>query len=350
MRSSIVATVLLLAACSQSEPPTAATAAIPPTAEEIAAETARLNEWFEAKFEEQTMQSPLTMTFRGRKDRYAEVDDLSIDAADEQLERARQNIAELEAEFDYTKLTPEAQISYDIWKYQYEQAAAGVEFRRNNYVFDQMTSIHTLLVNFLINFHRVDELEDYEAYVARISGISRGLDQLLEQAKANAEVGVRPPRFAYEEVLKQSEALLTGAPFTEEGDAPLWSDAQRKLDALVAAEKIDDETKTRLLTETRNALADDFEPAYQRLIDFVAAELPKTAEIATGVGALPNGQAYYNYMLATSTTTAMTADEVHQLGLDEVARIRQEMVTLKEKVGFEGDLGDFFTFIREDEQ
>ncbi|MEM8983313.1 MAG: DUF885 domain-containing protein [Pseudomonadota bacterium] len=350
MRLPIFAAALLLTACGQSEAPTETVTAARPSAEETAAETARLNDWFEVKFEEQMQQSPLLMTFRGRKDRYTEVDDLSIEAADEQLEMARQAVAELETEFDYNKLTPEAKISYDIWKYQYEQAEAGVEFRRNNYVFEQMSSIHTLLVNFLINFHRVDEVADYDAYVARISGISRGIDQLLVQAKANAEAGVRPPRFAYEEVLKQSEALLTGAPFTEEGDAPLWSDAQRKLDALLDAEKIDAETKTRLLVETRNALADEFEPAYQRLIDFVAAELPKTAEIATGVGALPNGKAYYNYMLASSTTTDMTAEEVHQLGLDEVARIRKEMATLKDNVGFDGDLSEFFTFIREDEQ
>ncbi|MEL7536101.1 MAG: DUF885 domain-containing protein [Pseudomonadota bacterium] len=345
----LIAALATLGACGNDSPPAAPVAAAP-TAEEIAAESERLNAWFEEKYEQELQESPLQMTFLGRKDRYAEFDDWSVEAEEAQLERRRETVEEMKAEFNYDKLSDEAKISYDIWTYQYEQARDGVEFRKNGYVFNQMTAVQSFLPNFLINFHKVDSAEDFEAYVARISGVAGAMDQLLDRAKANSEYGVRPPRFAYEGVLEQANAILAGAPFTEEGEAPLWSDANRKLTALVEAEAIDEDRKAELLAETRDALLTQFEPAYQRMIAFVEAELPETDEIATGVGALPNGEAYYNYRLRASTTTGMTAEEIHQLGLSEVARIRKEMIALKDKVGFEGDLQEFFQFIREDEQ
>ena len=340
----------VLGACGGTDKPAEPVAAAIPSAEDIAAESARLNAWFEEKYEEELQDSPLQMTFLGRKDRYDEFDDWSFESEERQLEWRRQSVAEMEAEFDYTSLSPEAQISYDIWKYQYEQARDGVPFRDNGYVFNQMTAVQSFLPNFLINFHKVDTVEDYEAYVKRIGGVAGAMDQLLDRAKAAADIGVRPPRFAYEGVLTQANAILSGAPFTEEGDAPLWSDAARKLTTLEEAGAIDSARREALLQATRNALLDEFEPAYRRMMAFVEAELPKTAENATGVGVLPKGKDYYDYRLRVSTTTDMTAEEIHQLGLNEVARIRKEMVALKEKVGYEGELGEFFEFIRTDEQ
>ena len=336
----LAALAALVTACggpdAPAEPPPA-----PPTAAEIAAESERLNAWFEQKYEEGLQDSPLQMTFLGRKDKYAEFDDWSIEAEEEQLERSRLDVAEMEAEFDYAKLSPEAKISYDIWKYQYERAAAGAKFRNNGYVFNQMSAVQSFLPNFLINFHKVESAEDFEAYVARIGGVAGAMDQLLDRAEASANAGVRPPRFAYEGVLKQANAIVTGAPFTEEGEAPLWSDANRKLATLLEAGTIDEAQQEALLGAAKDALQSQFEPAYRRLIAFIEAELPKTDAEARGVGALPNGEAFYNHRLAVSTTTDMTAEEVHQLGLSEVARIREEMVALKEKVGYEGDLAAF---------
>jgi len=210
-------------------------------------ETERLNKWFEAKYEEQLQQSPLQMTFLGRKDKYDEVDDTSIAAEDKQLAWLASTVEELKSSFDYSKLEQEAKTSYDIWIYQYEQAKQGVPFRKNGYVFTQMQGIHAMLPQIMINFHKVDTAEDMQAYVKRIEGISRALTQLLERAQANAEHDVRPPRFAYEGVLEQLDKLICGAPFTEaEQDAPLWADAKGKIDTLIKADKLTDEQAQKL--------------------------------------------------------------------------------------------------------
>jgi uncharacterized protein (DUF885 family) len=97
-------------------------------------------------------------------------------------------------------------------------------------------------------------------------------------------------------------------------------------------------------------LIDSFQPAYEALIAWAETELPLTDEIATGVWKLPDGPAYYEQQLAAITTTAMTADEIHELGLTEVARIHQEMEALKDSVGFGGSLQEFFVFVRDDPQ
>ncbi|HEX5765050.1 MAG TPA: DUF885 domain-containing protein, partial [Woeseiaceae bacterium] len=314
------------------------------------AETARLNEWFEARWEEQLDFSPIRKTFLGRKDDYDKIDDLSEAAEDEQLAWRRRTTAEMKESFDYDSLTDEAKMSYDVWVYELERAERALPFRNLDYVFTQMQGPQAFLPQFLIAFHKVSGQSDMEAYITRISGISRGLDQLLERAKLGAEGGVRPPKFAYEGVLQQARALVTGEPFGGEGEAPLWSDANTKIEALQKDGKIDEAKANELRDRAREALLKSFKPAYDRLIAWVESDLSNSSAEAEGVGALPNGIAYYDERLAFATTTDMTADEVHDYGLAEVARIRAEMEQIKSDVGFEGTLQEFFVFLREDPQ
>ena len=357
MRHSLLAflTVAVLGACGNPGDETATAPAADEPAktaapDATASETARLNEWFEARWEEQLDFSPVRKTFLGRKDDYDKIDDLSEAAEDEQLAWRRRTTAELRESFDYDSLTDEAKMSYDVWVYELERAERGVPFRRLDYIFTQMQGPQAFLPQFLIAFHKVSEQSDMEAYISRISGISRGLDQLLERAKLGAEEGVRPPRFAYEGVLQQARALITGAPFGGEGEAPLWSDANAKIEGLKKEGKIDEARAAEMRDAVRKALLESFKPAYDRLIAWVESDLPNTNAEAEGVGALPNGIAFYDERLAFATTTDMTADEVHEYGLAEVARIRTEMEDIKSEVGFEGTLQEFFVFLREDPQ
>lgn len=314
-------------------------------------ESERLNQWFEEKYEQQLQQSPLQMTFQGRKDKYDQIDDTSIAAEDEQLAWLAASVEELKSSFDYNKLDAEAKTSFDIWIYQYEQARDGVPFRKNAYIFTQMQGIHAMLVQIMINFHKVDTVEDMHAYIKRIEGISRALTQLLERAQANAEGNVRPPRFAYEGVLEQITNLTSGAPFTEsETDAPLWADAKSKIAALVKADKLTDAEAEQLTNASKAALQTHFLPAYNKLEAWLQQDIQFTDEIATGVGKQDGGSDYYNYRLKVSTTTDLTAEQIHQIGLDEVARLTEEMIAIKNKVGFTGDLKAFFKFIKEDDQ
>jgi uncharacterized protein (DUF885 family) len=292
--------------------------------------------------------SPIQKTFLGRKDDYDRIDDLSERAEDERLAWRRRTVSEMKEAFDYDRLTAEARMSYDVWAYEFEREERASPFRRLNFVFTQMQGPQVFLPQFLIAFHKVDEQSDMEAYIARIAGISRGLDQLLERARLAAGEGVRPPRFAYEGVLEQARAVIQGAPFSGAGDAPLWADANAKIDALQKDGKIDEVKAKELRDAARQALLESFKPSYDALISWFESDMPNADAEASGVGALPRGLEFYDERLAFATTTGMTADEVHEYGLKEVERIRAEMETIKASVGFEGTLQEFFTFLRED--
>lgn len=356
MRKTLIvcALTLALAACDKGNAPAtgAADAATPvASAADIAAESKRLNEWFDKKYEEQLKFSPIQLTFQGRKDLYDQVDDMSEKATRDQVAWQKASVEEMEKTFAYAKLDDETKLSYDLWKLQYENARDGLPFMTDGYAFDQMNGAQGFWPTFLISFHKVDEESDYTAYVARITATGRAFDQLLERARASAGQGIRPPKFAYEGVIEQAKKVITGAPFSAGQDAAIWADAQAKADGLVKAGKIDAARATALKEEARKALLEQFKPAYDRLIAWSEEELPKAAVNATGVGSThPNGKAYYEYQLRQMTTTGMTAEEIHALGLKEVERIKGEMTALKDKVGFKGDLDAFFAFIDTDKQ
>jgi uncharacterized protein (DUF885 family) len=314
------------------------------------AETARLNAWLDGKYEEELAFSPIARGYQGDKGDYDRIDDFSEAAADRQLEWQRRSVEEMKAAFDRAKLPEDAQLSYDLWIYRYEDAAAWAKFRRNNYVFNQMFGPHTRIPQFLMQVHKVDEPADMDAYIVRIGEVARAELQLLDIAKLNAAAGSRVPRFAYEAMIDQSRALITGAPFGGEGDSAIWGDVQAKIDGLVKAGKIDQAKADTYRAAAREALLEKWQPAYRALIAWFESEVPKADAAATGVGGQPDGKAFYAMALASSTTTNLTADEVHQIGLDEVARIKGEMELIKDKVGFKGTLQDFFKYVREDDR
>lgn len=350
-----------VAACGQSgdsannsqsleQPRTAARSDTAITAENIAAETASLNQWFEERWEEELDFSPLTKSVLGRKDDNDKFDDFSEAGEDTYLAWRRAATERLRDEFDYDLLTPEAKISYDLWIYESEQGEKDLPFRRRNYIFTQMQGLQSGLPNLLINFHQVDTEADMRAYIARIGGLSRAIEQLTERAKLHATEAVRPPKFAYEGVLQEARALSSGAPFEGEGEAPLWTDAKSEIDALVESGAIDEARAEALREEVKTALLQSFKPAYDSLIEWFEEDMANADEVATGVWKLPEGREFYAQQLANSTTTDLTPDEVHQIGLDEVARIRAEMEAIKDQVGFDGALQEFFAFVRDDSQ
>ncbi|MFC3878718.1 DUF885 domain-containing protein [Algoriphagus namhaensis] len=310
-----------------------------------------INAWFDAEYEELLQMSPIQLTVQGRKDRYGEVDDMSEEAEDKKLAWMEASVQELKDKFPYESLSEQAKISYDLWTYQYEMEKSNREFRRMEYVFNQMTGPHTLLPNVIINFHKVDDASDAEALISRYAEGGRAITQLLERAKLQTAEGVRPPKFAYEYVIDQSKALINGAPFTETGqNSALWNDALGKIEALVESDKITAERAEALKAEAKENLINKFQPAYQELITWLESELPNLEEKPTGVSRHENGNALYAQRLKTNTTTALSADEIHNIGLSEVKRIQEEMLTIKENVGFEGDLNEFFEFVNSDPQ
>ena len=320
-------------------------------AQAVAEETEKLNAWFAEKWTEELDFAPLQKTYLGIKDAdQSKLDPMTESAADKYLAWREATVAEMKERFDYDTLTPDAQLSYDIYAAQVERAARAAAFRRRAYVFHQMRGPHTNLPNFMINFHKVETVEDMDAYAARIEALGRALSEALDRAQLAAAEGVHAPRFAYEGVISQSEAIITGAPFTGEGDSPLMADARAKADALVDSGAMSAADAAAMKDRVASALVDTVKPAYEAIITWAKADMSNSPAVATGVHILPEGDAFYAERLAFSTTTDMSADAIHELGLSEVARIRGEMEAIKDQVGFDGTLEEFFTFMREDDQ
>ena len=343
-----IALALALTACGQSTP---ATAPEQPTvsAEEMAANGERLNAWFDAKYEEELQFSPIGLTFLGRKDKNDQIDCFTIECHEEQLAWRVAATEEMESEFDYDALSPADRISYDIWKYQTEQEVAGEDYLYNGYIFDQMNGPQGFMPTFLINFHDVSSVADLDALITRISETGRAMNQAIVIAQESASRGVHAPKFAYEGVIDQSKKVITGAPFSEGEDSALYADVKAEIAKLSEAGELTEEEADAKLEQARVALVDDFQTAYEAIIAFAEEDMANSPDPDSPVGAdtQPNGKAYYNHLLATQTTTDLTADEIHEIGLAEVARIHEEMEAIKQEVGFEGTLQEFFTMLRD---
>jgi len=311
---------------------------------------ADLTAYLDAQFEEELKMSPERLTRLGRKEQYDRLSDRSEAAAERAIAWRRQSVAGMKAKFDPAKLGEDARTSFDMWALELERAEAAHKWRGHAYVFAR-GGPHTGLPNFLINQHRVDSAADMEAYIARVAAIGPALDQTLERAKASAAAGVRMPRFSYDQTLEEVRRITSGAPFDGGGkDSALFADATAKLAKLRAAGKIDQPAEGRMLGAVSAAMAGQMKPAYDRLSAWLTADRANVAADPKGAGSLPDGAAYYAAMLRDETTTDMTAEQIHELGLSEVKRIRGEMEVLKAKIGFAGSLEEFFVFMRTDKR
>lgn len=355
----LIATSAILIACepadnsaqtsasNETEVSASATVTSSESARDVEDESVRINTWFEEQYEEELAFSPIQQTFLGVTENNDQIDDFSLEAQLEQLNWKRESVAEMRASFDYEQLNADAKISYDLWEYQLAAAEAASQFRLNGYVFEQMNAIHSFFPQLLIAFHTVEDADDMQAYVSRIEATEVALDQLITLSQEAAAAGVRPPRFAFESVIDSASQIISGAPFNEGEDSAIWADAQQKIATLQETEIINQAQADALKNATRVALLDHWQPAYQRLIAWQQEDIVNTSETSQGVAALPDGEAYYNERLANQTTTNLTADEIHQIGLNEVARLKAEMEVIKNNVGFEGDLKAFFVMLRD---
>ena len=308
-------------------------------------ESAKANAFFERAFDEGLARSPIAETSLGLKKDNDKWDDYSEAAAAENLALTVRQLAELKRTIDFNALDAQTKVSYRMFVSQAEQAIEGWRWRNHAYVFEQMNGLHGYVPAFLINYHAVDTLADARAYIARLRGVATLIDQLIAQAESRRQKGVLPPKFVFPIVTEACRGVITGEPFDTKGTKnSLYEDFEKKVEAL---KDLDSVAKAKLVAEGRAALLESVGPAYQRLIAVLQAQ-EKVATDEDGVWKLPDGRDYYNYCLRVHTTTNLTADQIHELGLREVARIHQEMEAIRTKVGFQGDLTAFFKFIKED--
>ncbi len=297
-------------------------------------EDAGLTAFLDREFAEELKLRPQLATRLGIKDGQDKLDDISDAAVLARLEWRRTSVAHMKAQFDRRKLSPTAQANYDIWALELERAELSYRFRKYQPPFYSfLYSVHSELPNFLINTHTVQDVSDMRAYAARINGISAVLDTAISRSRQSDAEGIRAPKFEIERVIAGSKAIITGAPFDGGPDSPLWADAKAKAGKLVSLGKTTPAKGEALLTATRAAVL-SIKPAYDRVIAWAQGELLAAPSGRVGAVSLPGGLDWYAAALKINTTTDLTADQIHQTGLKEVARIEADQDALARQAGF----------------
>ncbi|NHK27790.1 DUF885 domain-containing protein [Parvularcula flava] len=344
------AALMMLAACSQPTAKEQPAQETPPAgqqqmwSEQLDAD---LVVFLDNAWEEQLALSPESQTYYGRKTMMDQWDERTPAAANRRRDLLERQMLELTSEFQRDALSEEGKLNYDLFLYDLQQELALDDFRKHRFPLSQFRGIHSSIPVFLANYHKIETVEDARNYILRVSNIDTVLDQAGSQVEAGGKNGYTLPEFSYPLIAEAARNVITGAPFDNGDDSPILAAFKSKLEDLDAS----DEVKTQLMEDLLGTLP-EVETAYQDFIARVNA-VGETVEGNYGVGGPnggKNGDAYYAVLLENYTTTEMTADEVHELGLSEVARIHEEMRAIMAEVGFDGTLQDFFDYMRTAEQ
>ncbi len=310
-------------------------------------EDARLAAFFEQAFQERIALSPQQMTSLGLKTDYDKLDDNTDAAAARSLALAERQLLQLNDQFNPQTLSEDSRLSWRLFEYGVEQARLSNRWRDWGYQFAANGNPTTGLPVFMINNHRVTSVSDAEAYVARLIEAERVMGEISTTLRRRAAGGVISPVFVFAPTIANTGAIIAGAPFDDGADNPVWADFQRKVGAL----DTDAATKERLLAEGRAALTGPWRRGYEGVLAAlteVGAQAAAMPDNAGGVWRLPEGEAFYNARLQLSTTTDLTADQIHEIGLAEVARLQGEMQTIMRQVGFTGSLQEMFAYLKTD--
>lgn len=337
--------VLLLASCAAQSEPIATTAPpeASPMAQSTAHEDARLLAYLDAAFDAQAALSPETLTSLGSRQDYDRLDDYTLEAGNKELQLAERHLAELQTGFDPERLGSSAQLSYALFEREVKRRRESDRFRAYGFPVSTNGTPAGSIPVFLINQHRVESISDARAYIDRLRDSERVMRETVATMEQQAELGIVPPEMVFEPATADALSILQGAPFTSGADNPVWTDFQEKVNAL----GIPDGQKTELLDDGRAALTGPFRNGVEALIAGIQ-QIKPIADGNNGAWSLPDGNAYYGDRLATYTTTDLTADQIHAIGLEQVAAIRIEMEGVKQQIGFAGTLEDFFATLRSD--
>lgn len=309
-------------------------------------EKEQLYAFFERSFQEELQESPMLQTRLGIREDYGSWDDYSHLRYAADLEQAKARLKFLKDSIEIGALGEQALLNYKLYRRQLEHEIQDYDYRFYDYPVNQMYGVHTGLPAFLINMHDIDSISDARAYISRLEKIPGVFEDVIEGLKLREMNRVMPPKFVYQRAVDASQNLLRGKPF-ESSKEP--GTILRDFKSKIAKLDLPEAEQAQLMSRVQQVLVDSVGPAYKEMI----AALKDQQQRATGedgVWKLPKGGQYYQNRLERMTTTALTAEEIHQIGLGEVARIHREMEEIMKQVGFKGTLQDFFKHLREDEK
>ncbi|MBM2853339.1 MAG: hypothetical protein HW417_267 [Steroidobacteraceae bacterium] len=306
---------------------------------------ATANAFFERAFQERLALDPAFATSLGLRLRYGEWPDPSEKGDLERFELAKRELAELHTGIDLARLDDATRLSYRVFESGEERRIARYRWRNHSYAIDK-DGPQVQAPAFLINSHRIDTESDALAYIQRLTGLRTYMEQVLERAEQSARAGVLPPKFVFAYVIEDAGNVINGRPFDDgPTDSPLFADFKTK----IAAITLPDKRREELTAQAAQALLTSVKPAWESVIAWAKTAEPR-ATTDDGAWKLPDGGAYYDFLLENFTTTKLTATEIHAIGLREVARLQDEMRRVMRDVGFEGNLQAFFDFMRTDDR
>lgn len=239
---------------------------------------------------------------------------------------ARRGLAELKT-FPRASLRPTQRVSADVIHWALADNIASSDFTLQRFVFTQETGLHLGLVNFLTSVHPIRRTRDAENYLARLERVGPCLDEGIVQARAAATAGFLPPRFILDRTLKQIDGFLKASLRENEFVASLVA---RMAIPEVGITKAD---QARFADSAEKIVREKIIPVFTRVRAMLTDQIPASTADA-GLWRLPHGEAAYRQALATFTTTSLGADEIHAIGLREVARTEREMDTLLRQLGY----------------
>nr|WP_308815668.1 DUF885 domain-containing protein [Sphingomonas sp. GV3] len=304
---------------------------------------AALLAFLDAAFDAQVALSPETQTGLGLKTNYDRLDDYTDAATRRSLALSQSQLAEMKRRFSPDRLGPQARLSYRLFEEQVATDARQAQYR--DYAFPVSTNGSPAgdIPVFLINQHRVDTVADARAYIARIVDSRRVMQEVADRMRAAAAKGIVPPKMVFAPARGDAKQVITGAPFDTGADSTLLADFKTKVGKLSAPAA----TKAQLIADATAALKGPFRQGFDIL--FAALDtIEPLSKGNDGAWSLPAGDAYYQARLAYYTTTDLTADQIHQLGLDQVAAIHAEMQGVMTRIGYAGTLQQLFAALRTD--
>lgn len=248
-----------------------------------------------------------------------------VEESQAQAERARRGLQELAA-FDTAQLSPERRTSAAIIEHRLRDAVASATFAQHRFVFNSFVGLHLSLVTFLSTMHPLRNARDAENYLARLQQVAPRLDEGIAEADAAGKNGFVAPDFILRRAIEQLDQLAGASA----SDNPLVANFKRGVSDVA---DVPQQERERLVNAAREIVETAVIPALRRVRDLLQAQLAQGRAIA-GAWSLPDGESYYAQCLASITGTSMSAKEIHEIGLREVARIEREMDGLLRELGF----------------
>lgn len=264
-------------------------------------------------------------------------EDLSLQAYERRHEQEREFMRRLLA-IDSAQLSATDQLNYDLYRRELQNSIEGHRFKSYLMPISQrggVQSLETMAENV-----RLANVQDYEDWLARMASVETVIEQTMALQEEGRRSGYMPPKILMERVPAQIDAQLV----ENADESPFYAAFESMPESIGEAEQ------ERLRTEAMKIIDDSIVPAYRRFDRYFNNTYLPASRDTIGASALPNGEAYYEYRVRTFTTTQMTPDEVHRIGLNEVRRIRDEMQLIIDELEFDGDFADFLHFLRTDPQ